>query len=60
MLEVEATYPGDTVPTPEHWGGYMLRPERIEFWQGQASRLHDRLCFFRRPDGGWDLRRLSP
>jgi pyridoxamine 5'-phosphate oxidase len=60
MIEVEGTYPGDVVPTPEYWGGYMVRPERIEFWQGQASRLHDRLAFLRRPDAGWDLRRLSP
>jgi pyridoxamine 5'-phosphate oxidase len=46
-------------PRPPHWGGYRLRPEEMEFWQGRPSRLHDRLLY--RPDGsGWRRQRLAP
>lgn len=48
------------VPCPPHWGGYTLQPDEIEFWQGRMSRLHDRLRYTRRPEGGWTLERLSP
>jgi pyridoxamine 5'-phosphate oxidase len=44
---------------PEQWGGYLLRPEVIEFWQGRDSRMHDRLVYRRRPDG-WQIERLAP
>ena len=44
---------------PEHWGGYLLRPELIEFWQGRDSRMHDRLVY-RRQSGGWEIQRLAP
>jgi pyridoxamine 5'-phosphate oxidase len=47
------------VPRPGHWGGYLLRPDVIEFWQGRESRMHDRLVYTRRPEG-WDMRRLAP
>ena len=47
------------VPLPEHWGGYLLRPRRIEFWQGRRSRLHDRVAFLRAEEG-WTILRLSP
>jgi pyridoxamine 5'-phosphate oxidase len=50
-----------TVPAPPFWGGYRLRHERVEFWQGRPSRLHDRLLYRRRAgDGGWTLERLQP
>lgn len=47
------------VPCPEHWGGYRVHPESIEFWQGQPSRMHDRLLY-RRRDDGWGIVRLAP
>ena len=48
-----------TPPRPPHWGGYRLKPDRWEFWQGRKSRLHDRLCY-RLEDGAWLRERLSP
>lgn len=47
------------VPRPGHWGGYLLRPEVIEFWQGRDNRMHDRFVYTRQPDG-WEVRRLAP
>lgn len=47
-------------PRPPHWGGYRLVPDRWEFWQGRASRLHDRLVYSLQPDGAWARQRLSP
>jgi len=57
--ELERKFPGD-VPLPPNWGGYVLQPERIEFWQGRPSRLHDRFSYSRQPDGAWNIERLSP
>ncbi|OQW94797.1 MAG: pyridoxamine 5'-phosphate oxidase, partial [Verrucomicrobia bacterium A1] len=45
---------------PEHWGGYRLIPDAIEFWQGRPNRLHDRFRYSRRATGGWDIARLYP
>ena len=50
---------GDDVPRPEYWGGYLLRPQAIEFWEGRANRLHDRTHYLREGDG-WRRERLSP
>ncbi len=50
----------DTVPKPPHWGGYVVVPDMIEFWQGRPSRLHDRLRYTRDAQGNWALARLSP
>ena len=52
-------YPTD-VPRPPHWGGYRVLPDRIEFWQGRKSRLHDRLLYTRQADGSWTRSRLAP
>jgi pyridoxamine 5'-phosphate oxidase len=60
VAEVTAEFSGQNVPRPECWGGYRLRPEAVEFWQGRPSRLHDRLLYRRQPDGGWRIVRLAP
>jgi pyridoxamine 5'-phosphate oxidase len=59
VAELEARYPGEDVPRPPYWGGYVLRPRAIEFWEGRPNRLHDRELFTRGADG-WSSRRLSP
>ena len=50
----------DNVPRPPHWGGYRLKPETIEFWQGRDNRLHDRLRYILKSDGSWLIERLAP
>ena len=61
LHEVQQRYDGqDDFPRPPHWGGYRLRPENIEFWQGRPSRLHDRLIYHRQADGSWRRERLAP
>jgi len=58
--EWDEKYPGDDIPMPPNWGGYVLVPQRIEFWQARPSRLHDRFCYSRLPEKGWRIERLSP
>ena len=61
VKEYQERYPEESaIPRPEHWGGYRVIPERIEFWQGRPSRLHDRLRFSRVEQGTWTLERLAP
>ncbi|HWQ15216.1 MAG TPA: pyridoxamine 5'-phosphate oxidase [Roseiflexaceae bacterium] len=60
VQELEAQFQGGEVPRPPHWGGYRLAPERIEFWQGRPSRLHDRLLYTRAPGAAWEIQRLAP
>ncbi|WP_229217732.1 pyridoxamine 5'-phosphate oxidase [Massilia forsythiae] len=58
--EAVARQAGDEPARPDHWGGFRLVPERIEFWQGRRSRFHDRIVYTRRADGGWTRERLQP
>ena len=58
--EVEARYPDD-VPVPDEWGGYVVTPEAVEFWQGRPGRMHDRLVYRRGGGtGAWEVVRLAP
>ncbi len=59
LAEVVNQY-GETPPRPEHWGGYRLVPNLVEFWQGRSSRLHDRIVYHRLEDGSWEIQRLQP
>ena len=56
--EMEKKFPSE-VPLPPNWGGYVLKPARIEFWQGRPSRLHDRFQYTRQADNSWTLERLA-
>lgn len=59
LADNEKRYEGQTVPHPDYWGGYVVRPRLFEFWQGRLNRLHDRLCYVREGDG-WVIERLEP
>jgi len=59
LADAERRFAGTEPPRPPHWGGYRIAPEAIEFWQGRASRLHDRLLYRRHPNG-WHRSRLAP
>jgi pyridoxamine 5'-phosphate oxidase len=56
----EERFVGVEVPCPEHWGGFRVTPNLVEFWQGQPSRMHDRLLYRRSVGGSWTLTRLAP
>jgi pyridoxamine 5'-phosphate oxidase len=57
---VKRTYGDRSVPRPEWWGGYRVVPDEFEFWQGRASRLHDRLRYVKGAEGAWRRERLAP
>jgi pyridoxamine 5'-phosphate oxidase len=59
VAELADTYDGRDVPCPPYWGGYRVRPRTVEFWQGRADRLHDRIRY-QAHDSGWQVERLSP
>jgi pyridoxamine 5'-phosphate oxidase len=58
--ELEHEYRGKEVPLPENWGGYIVTPNLMEFWQGRLSRLHDRIQYTRIAEDSWKIERLAP
>lgn len=60
VVELEARFAAGDVPLPPFWGGYRVRPDRIEFWQGRPSRLHDRWVWSREGTDRWRIERLQP
>jgi pyridoxamine 5'-phosphate oxidase len=59
LAEAAERFAGADVPRPPHWGGYLVRPRAVEFWQGQVARLHDRFLYEREAEG-WRIARLAP
>lgn len=57
--EIEKRFRNEEVPLPDYWGGYVLKPVRIEFWQGRKSRMHDRICY-EKEEERWTIYRLAP
>jgi pyridoxamine 5'-phosphate oxidase len=60
LEQIKKEYQNSVPPVPEFWGGYLVRPERFEFWQGRENRLHDRFLYSREGSCGWRIDRLSP
>lgn len=61
VAELETQYENsDILPRPLHWGGYLVRPYLVEFWQGRTNRLHDRVRYTISPEGDWKIERLAP
>lgn len=60
LKEVEENFKKNTLLRPAHWGGYRLIPNKLEFWQGRPSRLHDRICYEKQISGDWKITRLAP
>ena len=56
----ENRFKNSSIPRPPHWGGYCLKPEFYEFWQGRPSRFHDRIAYYIQPDKSWSMKRLAP
>jgi pyridoxamine 5'-phosphate oxidase len=59
VVELTQQYENKDIPRPAHWGGYVVSPVNIEFWQGRPSRLHDRI-YYQLTDGQWSISRLAP
>jgi pyridoxamine 5'-phosphate oxidase len=58
--KIRSAFAGSSIGRPPHWGGYQVKPTRIEFWQGRPSRLHDRILFSLQGNGRWTIERLAP
>lgn len=60
LQQLEKEYEGLSIPRPSHWGGYLVRPISVEFWQGRPNRLHDRIRYILCDDYSWKIERLAP
>ena len=60
VAEYNDKFSKEAITRPQHWGGYIVRPEQFEFWQGRESRLHDRLQYKQQAEGKWEMVRLAP
>lgn len=60
FAEIKHKFEHGEVPLPSFWGGFLVRPHRIEFWQGGEHRLHDRFMYIKQPDNSWSIERLCP
>jgi len=60
LTELEQKYEGKEIERPDYWGGYLVKPKSIEFWQGRPNRLHDRIRFTLQKDFDWKMERLAP
>lgn len=60
LKELEKEYTGKEIPRPKYWGGFLIRPVEIEFWQGRPNRLHDRIRYKQQDDFSWKTERLAP
>jgi len=60
MVEMTERFGDNPIPLPPHWGGYRVKPDTMEFWQGRPNRLHDRFRYRRQTDGSWLIERLAP
>jgi pyridoxamine 5'-phosphate oxidase len=60
LKDIEQRFNDGIIPRPPHWGGYIVKPVQIEFWQGRASRLHDRIRYTLQVDSSWLIERLAP
>lgn len=60
VSELQKSFAGKDIDRPPHWGGYIVKPALIEFWQGRPGRLHDRIQYTSQADGSWKIERLAP
>jgi pyridoxamine 5'-phosphate oxidase len=60
LKELEKQWEGKEIPRPSHWGGFLIRPISVEFWQGRPNRLHDRILYTFLDDYSWSITRLAP
>lgn len=60
IVKIETELQGKDIPRPEHWGGYLVRPVSIEFWQGRQNRFHDRIRYTLQEDASWKIEQLAP